>query len=425
MASSSLLLNSSSPVTSFLSGGNPIISSSHLLNSTSLLSGGVNSSSSSSPVPAYIDPWQSETSRVLQMVATVIIIVVGVPLNLLVVWVLGVKRVIRRPNLSVADETRTASSFRVYVVNLALADLVLLLRTPLMFGYLAHHFSWPLGMHACRLVMFLRGLGLYAAACLLCAVAVERCLCLLRPVWASLKRPRWAVPLACGVLWLLAFCLAAPYLRTAVLKEMGGKMQCLESDPKDGTPTGYFVTETIFGFLLPVTIFLSCNILVLITARRAEGGGMMSPTATGSLATSAGSTVTSPVLLSQVSTMPGGAAQSLTNRRLGRLYRVLLLTMLLFLVCWVPYFCFRLMRWVTGTRPHLRHLNLTAIRGYYVSLFLVYVKSMLNPIMYVFAARGLGRTMRASLLSAVERVFNDENSESMRRKSLRRKDSQF
>ncbi|XP_062383682.1 C3a anaphylatoxin chemotactic receptor [Sardina pilchardus] len=358
------------------------------------------------PIPA--DPWMSDTSRALQIVVTLVIILVGVPLNALVVWVLGVRRWVSGSGQRSA-ERRGASSFRVYVVNLALADLVLLLRTPLMLGYLAHNFSWPLGLHACRLVMFLRALGLYAASCLLCAVALERCLCLLRPVWASLKRPRWAVPLACGLLWLLAFCLACPYLRSAELKNWGGKWQCLESVPKSATGDGFFITETIFGFLLPVTIFLSCNLAVLVSARRAEAG-MMTPTAS----------------VAKPSLAPGSmsASQSYTARRLVRLYRVLLLTMLLFLICWVPYFTFRFLRWLVAKRG-LKSMANVAVKGYYVSLFLVYVKSVFNPILYVFAAKGLGRTMRASLLSAVERVFNEDNSESLRRKSMRRKDSQI
>ena len=358
------------------------------------------------------DPWMSEPSRVLQIIVTLVIILVGVPLNLLVVWVLGVRRWCSASTRS-GGERRGASSFRVYVVNLALADLVLLRRTPLMLGYLAHRFSWPLGLHACRLVMFLRGLGLYAAACLLCAVALERCLCLLRPVWASHKRPRWAVPLTCGLLWLLALCLAAPYLYTAELQDWGGKLQCLESSPKSKTGNGFFITETIFGFLLPMVIFLSCNFAVLISARRT---GAMTPTA---------SMMTSPTLVSPGSgSTSASAAQSYTARRMARLYRVLVLTMLLFLTCWVPYFTFRFLRWLSA-KQGWKDMNGVAVKGYYVSLFLVYVKSMFNPVLYVFAARGLGRTMRASMLSAVERIFNEDNSESLRRKSLRRKDSQI
>ncbi len=114
-----------------------------------------------------------------------------------------------------------------------------------------------------------------------------------------------------------------------------------------------------------------------------------------------------------------------TNHRLTRLYRVLFLTMLLFLTCWVPYFTCRFLKALSHNRPEWKKVKEGAFAGAYVALFLVYIKSALNPVLYVFAARGLGRTVRASLVSTIERVFNEELSESLRRKSLRRRDSEF
>ncbi|XP_052359439.1 prostaglandin D2 receptor 2 [Oncorhynchus keta] len=265
-----------------------------------------------------------------------------------------------------------------------------------MLAYLAHSCSWPVGKLACRLVIFLRGLGLYAAAFLLCAVAVERCLCLLRPVWSSLKRPRWAVPLVCGLLWGLAAALATPYLHTADLLEINGTTQCLESL---GYSTGLFVTETVAGFLLPLTVFLVSNVAVLWTARQAGVSGPTSPSSSSSF--------------------------SATARQMARLYRVLFLTMLLFLSCWVPYFTCRFLRALAAGRPDRAGLYRASFTGAYVSLFLVYLKSSLNPVLYVFAARGLGRTVRASLPSTIERVFNYDYSDSRSRRTLRREDSQI
>ncbi len=309
---------------------------------------------------------------------------VGVPLNGLVVWALGLRgrrHLVRRGS---HEETRAANSFRVYVLNLALADLVLLLRTPVMLGYIAHNYSWPFGLVFCHLIMFLRGLGLYASAFLLCAVALERCLCLLRPVWARLRRPSWAVPLACGLLWLLAIIFSAPYLYSAILKEINGTYQCLESGEFN---MALFLTETIAGFILPLLVFLGSNLAVLFTIRHA---GPPTPTSSSS---------------------PSNA------RRMTRMYQVLFFTMLLFLTCWVPYFvCRFLLAMAKGRSSKL----LTSARyGMYISLFLVYIKSALNPVLYVFAARGLSRAIKASLVSTIERLFNDDSMESIRRKSLK------
>ncbi|KAJ8405943.1 hypothetical protein AAFF_G00308310 [Aldrovandia affinis] len=333
----------------------------------------------------------SEASRVVQMVITVAIFTMGIPLNTLVVWVLGV----RGPRAGRAGgEGRGAGTFRVYVVNLALADLVLVLRIPLMLGYLVAQYSWPFGHTACRFIMFLRGLGLYANAFLLCAISAERCLCLLRPVWFRMYRPRWTVLLACALLWLLATALSAPYIATASIVPIANRSQCFESH---GQAQGLFITETVLGFLLPLLLFLATNLAVLVTARQA-GGAVASPS-------------------------PSSSVQS--SKRLVRLYRVLFLTMLLFLTCWVPYFTFRFLLRFSAGRADRAWLFAMSRTGVYVSLYLVYAKSALNPVLYVFAARGLGRTIRASIFSAVDRIFNEETSDYSRRRSLRRTDSQF
>lgn len=309
---------------------------------------------------------------------------VGVALNGLVVWALGWRshRYLARRGSSA--ETRAANSFRVYVLNLALADLLLLMRTPVMLGYIGHNYSWPFGRIFCHVIMFLRGLGLYANAFLLCAVAVERCLCLLKPVWSRIRRPKWAVPLTCGVMWLMATILAAPYIHSAVLKETNGTLQCLESWE---FKVGLFVTETVAGFILPLLVFVGSNLAVVIRVHQAVP---LTPTSTPT-----------------------------TSHRMARMYQVLFLTMLLFLTCWVPYFVFRLLRALAIGRPERAVLYMRAVRGTYVSLFLVYTKSALNPVMYVFAARGLSRAVKASLVSTIERLFSEESLDSIRRKSIK------
>ncbi|MCJ8747813.1 hypothetical protein PDJAM_G00157810 [Pangasius djambal] len=340
--------------------------------------------------------------QVLQMVVTVLIFVVGVTLNGLVVWVLGFRS--KHKSGSIGGETQGAGSFRIYVVNLALADLMLILRTPVMLGYLAHNFNWPFGKPVCQLIMFLRCLGLYVGAFLLSAIALERCLCILRPVWARMRRPRWVVPLVCILLWALASALSVPYITAAGLKDIQNTTQCIENVNETGR-TMLLVVESVAGFMLPLLIFLSCNLAIIITAKRAEN--------VSSVSSMAASTPSSPT------------GSIYTAQRMTRLYRILFFTMLLFLTCWVPYFTCRFLKALAAERPDWKSLYKGAERGIYVALFLVYIKSALNPILYVFAARGLSRTLRASLLSTIERVFNEDVSESLRRKSLRRKDSQI
>ncbi|XP_020491581.1 prostaglandin D2 receptor 2 [Labrus bergylta] len=337
------------------------------------------------PMTGTNSSWQDEAVRGIQITATLIIFLVGVPLNGLVVWVLGLRsrrHLLRRGS---NEETRAASSFRLYVINLALADLVLLLRTPLMVGFLANNNSWPFNRGFCQLIIFLRGLGLYASAFLLCAVAMERCLCLLRPVWARLRRPYWAVPLACAILWAIATVLSAPYFYSANLREINGTYLCVESLKFD---MGLFVVETVAGFILPFLVFLGSNLAVLVTVRQ---------------------------------TMPSTPTSShpSTARRMTRMYHIMFITMLLFITCWVPYFVCRFLKALAKGHSDRLVLYEKANFGTYISLYLVYLKSALNPVLYVFAARGLGSAIKASLISTIERLFNDDSMESIRRKSLK------
>ena len=311
----------------------------------------------------------------------------GISLNGLVVWALGLQRHSHLKRRGSGEQTRAASSFRIYVLNLALADLVLLLRTPLMLGYIAHNYSWPFGRVFCHFIIFLRGLGLYASAFLLCAVALERCLCLLRPVWARLRRPSWAVPVACGLLWLVATIMSAPYLHTAVLLERNGKHQCVESGAFD---MGLFLTETIGGFILPLLVFLGSNMAVLLTIQQQA-----------------------------LPSTPTSSSSPSAARRMTRMYHVLFFTMLLFLTCWVPYFVCRFLLALAVGHPEWTGLYRGSLIGSYISLYLVYIKSALNPVLYVFAARGLSRAVKASLVSTIVRLFNDDSAESIRRKSLK------
>lgn len=309
----------------------------------------------------------------------------GVPLNGLVVWALGCRgrrHLVRRGS---SGETRAANTFRVYVLNLAVADLVLLVRTPIMLGYVAHNYSWPFGRIFCHFIMFLRVLGLYASAFLLCAVALERCLCLLRPVWAGLRRPPWAVPLVCGILWLIATVLSIPYLTSADLEETNKTYQCKESGSFNLT---LFIIETVAGFILPLLVFLGSNIAVLLKVKQA------------------------------VPQSPSTSSASI-SRRMTRMYQVLFVTMLLFLTCWVPFFVCRFLRALALGRPGWETLRKNVEKAAYISLFLVYIKSAFNPVLYVFAARGLSRAMKASLVSTIERLFTDNSVDSIRKKSLK------
>ncbi|XP_041116131.1 C3a anaphylatoxin chemotactic receptor [Polyodon spathula] len=303
----------------------------------------------------------SETLHVTEIGIATLIFVVGLPLNVLVIWVL-------------CFHSTRRNSFGIYVLNLAFADLVLVMRIPLAIAYLVAYNQWHFGSITCKIIMFLRVLGLYAGAFLLSAISLERCLCLLHPVWYRLRRPVWVVPTICGFLWCLSSFLSFPYLQYSQVIDD----QCHD---KFESPIGLFVTETVLGFLMPLLLFVSCNLLVLLKAKR---------------------------------------EYSLKN---AKLFKVLTFTMVVFLTFWVPYHVFRFLMSLYSSSPEDKAYGVAA-KGVYFSLYLVYLKSSLNPVLYVLAGKDLRNTVKASLMSAIEGLFSDEASDLKQRRSLKAQESQ-
>ncbi|XP_010125171.1 PREDICTED: LOW QUALITY PROTEIN: urotensin-2 receptor-like [Chlamydotis macqueenii] len=115
---------------------------------------------------------------------------------------------------------RSAGSLGVYVINLALADLLYLSTIPFVVcTYFAH--DWFFGDVGCRLLLSLDLLTMHASIFFLTAMSLERYWAVARPL-----RARWAGnayrKLASAVLWILSLLLTAPMMAMTQLREGDG-----------------------------------------------------------------------------------------------------------------------------------------------------------------------------------------------------------
>ncbi|XP_014819003.1 PREDICTED: urotensin-2 receptor-like [Calidris pugnax] len=143
---------------------------------------------------------------------------------------------------------RSAGSLGVYVINLAMADLLYLSTIPFVVcTYFAH--DWFFGDVGCRLLLSLDLLTMHASIFLLTAMSLERYWAVARPL-----RARWAGnayrKLASAVLWLLSLLLTAPMMVMTQLREGGGpqKRICIP-------------TWTPAAFRLYLTVLFATSIL--------------------------------------------------------------------------------------------------------------------------------------------------------------------
>ncbi|XP_077465118.1 putative P2Y purinoceptor 10 [Stigmatopora argus] len=121
----------------------------------------------------------------------------GLLLNSVALWVLC--RYIRKNTKSV-----------IFMINLALADLIHILTLPLrIFYYLTH--MWPFGQNICLLCFYLKYLNMYASIGFLVCISVQRCVFLLRPFSTRRWRSRYDLVISVSV-WVLAAVACSPFI---------------------------------------------------------------------------------------------------------------------------------------------------------------------------------------------------------------------
>ncbi|KAJ7314040.1 hypothetical protein JRQ81_005940 [Phrynocephalus forsythii] len=112
--------------------------------------------------------------------------------------------------LAIVRVSPAASSLRVHLVNLALADLLYLLTAP----FIVHNGlvkDWPFGEVGCRILLSLDLLTMHASIFLLTLMSCERYTAVAHPFQAASRARRCRRPLAAGI-WLLSFALALPMM---------------------------------------------------------------------------------------------------------------------------------------------------------------------------------------------------------------------
>lgn len=158
---------------------------------------------------------------------------------------------------------RSAGSLGVYVINLALADLLYLSTIPFVVcTYFAH--DWFFGDVGCRLLLSLDLLTMHASIFLLTAMSLERYWAVARPLQARRAGNSYR-KLASAVLWLLSLLLTAPMMAMTQLREGGGphKRICIPT----WTPVAFRLYLTV---LFATSILAPGLVLGIVYARLAR-----------------------------------------------------------------------------------------------------------------------------------------------------------
>ncbi|XP_055450933.1 formyl peptide receptor 2-like [Psammomys obesus] len=315
--------------------------------------------------------YDSTTSRVLWILSMVILSItffLGVLGNGLVIWVTGFRM------------THTVTT--ICYLNLALADFSFTATLPFLVVSMAMKEKWPFGWFLCKLIHIVVDINLFGSVFLIALIALDRCICVLYPVWAQNNRTVRLAKMVIVGPWIFALILTLPiFIFLTTVTDSEGNVYCTFSFASWGNTvedrlntaitmlTARGIIRFIIGFSLPMSIIAICYGLIAAKIHR----------------------------------------KALVNS--SRPLRVLTAVVSSFFICWFPFQLVALL----GT-VWLKEVLFSG--GYKILDMLVnptsslaFFNSCLNPMLYVFMGQDFREKLIHSLPSSLERALSEDSSQ--------------
>ncbi|XP_034459012.1 proteinase-activated receptor 2-like [Hippoglossus hippoglossus] len=303
---------------------------------------------------ATTETLKSNLTTVFLPIIYIIVFIVGLPANGMALWVFLFRTKKKQPS-------------SIYLANLALADLLFVICTPLKIAYHLNGNNWIYGEPLCKvLVSFFYG-NMYCSILSITCLSVQRYWVVAHPLSQQSKNTKVAVGV-CVSIWAFIWLTTTPlylYDQTAELKEPN-IITCHDVNiiknltdpfPSVRLPYYYFMFMAVVVFLIPCVVIVVAYILLL----RALGNSMQESTAA-------------------------------KNRHRSRLLIVTVLVT--FVVCFIPSNIMLVVHYTL-----LKNGVINNGYGFYIStLCLASLNSCLDPFIYYFVSEDFRNHVKNTLL---------------------------
>ncbi|XP_077164435.1 cysteinyl leukotriene receptor 1 [Paroedura picta] len=158
------------------------------------------------------------------------------------------------------------TAFQVYMLNLAISDLLFVFTLPLRVVYYIHKGNWFFGDFLCRITSYALYVNLYCSIFFMTAMSFFRCIAIAFPVqnihFLSEKRAR----LLCATIWIFVMLTSSPFLLEGSHEDSAtNKTKCYEP------PTPKMVLKLMVlhyialfvGFIVPFAIIIVCCTVII------------------------------------------------------------------------------------------------------------------------------------------------------------------
>lgn len=197
-----------------------------------------------------------EVMKVLELVFYIPIFVVGLILNFAALVVFcGLLR----------KKTESAIS-AIYMINLALMDLVLLSILP--FKMHATNHKWPASFHGlCSILEGLYFYGIYGSIYIIMCIAVDRWVAICHPFKSKQLRSPKAAMATCMAVWMLVSASVIPVIWN-FRKSKSNTFHCFHEFSPEGWKPPIIISVQVFGFILPALVVVFCSVQIIWTLQQ-------------------------------------------------------------------------------------------------------------------------------------------------------------
>ncbi|KAK9957879.1 hypothetical protein ABG768_012081 [Culter alburnus] len=288
----------------------------------------------------------------VSIVFLTIIILFGNTGNSVVIWFAGFRM---KPNIT-----------NVWLVNLAVADLIFCLTRVLSVISSLFFNHWPFGVFLCKFNGFFKYANMFCSVFLLAVISVDRALCVWCPVFTRKRRTLCAARVVSVGVWIVALIFSSPYFVYRQVFPGKNNLSHCSLKQKGAAEAGgnsakyvYYCIRFICGFLLPFMVILICYILAAVRIRRTRLSGKLRP------------------------------------------LRILAVLVCAFFLCWAPYHFLGLVKLVNED-------NKVVKVGWSMASNLAYFNSCINPVLYFCMGLDVSRCSNQSLSGIFHRALMEE-----------------
>ncbi|XP_006804282.1 C3a anaphylatoxin chemotactic receptor-like [Neolamprologus brichardi] len=278
-------------------------------------------------------------------------VVLGITGNSVVIWVAGFKL---KPKVT-----------NVWLVNLAIADLIFCFTRVFSLTKKLFFDHWPFGLFVCKFNGFFKYANMFCSVFLLAVISLDRVLCIWQPVFTKRRRTMWVARMVAVCVWIAAILLSIPYfIHRQVYLGKNNLSKC-SVDPKEkaegynSTKAALYSIRFLCGFIFPFMVILVCYILAAVGIRRTRLSGKSRP------------------------------------------LRILACLVIAFFLCWAPYHCLLLVKMVDNK-------NAVVKIWYPLAKGVAYFNSCVNPLLYFCMGLDVRGRFRQSLMGVYKRALADD-----------------